>query len=102
MFNGYFNINRSQVNEQSQIGEVQKNFIANVLMAMTKALRNLALVRDAHVSAVKSLEKDYRSEESYLDDISSFGSATSNSIFAKFLVIIGYGDSLCFINRNSI
>jgi hypothetical protein len=74
--------------------EKQKQFSVSVLMAMSKALRNLGLVRDAHVSSLMLQEKNYQSEKAYLEDISSFASHSGDTILAKVFPIVGGGSAV--------
>jgi hypothetical protein len=91
ILNPFFYISDKKFHRKTALSkkEKQKIFTANVLMAMARALRNLGLVRDTHVSYLELLEDDYKSEKSYQKDVLGFGSKSTPGLFAKFLPFFG-------------
>jgi hypothetical protein len=79
----------------------QKQFTENVMMAMAKAIRNLGLARDAHVSSLKYRMIMYQREKNYLKNVSSFSVADKDSVLAKIIPFLGGGSALTLIGTTA-
>lgn len=72
----------------------EKQFTESVIMALSKAARNLALARDAHIAYLQNEAYKYISRKEFLDEISSFSSFSAEGLLPKIIAFVGGGSAI--------
>ena len=86
--------------EKPVIGQLSRNerFVENIVMSLTKTVRNIGLTRHAHVTYMEYNKKKFEREKKFYENLSSFVSFSPEGIIPKVLAFVGGGSIASFID----
>jgi hypothetical protein len=92
MFNSY--------RDTGQLNE--KQFVENVMIAVSKTLRNLGIAREAHVSYLNYKAGEYEEEQNYLNEVTSFSATSLDGLIPKLVGFLGGGSALTYSSLDGL